>query len=98
MIEQRHEEGQSVRLDALFVERQDEAAAGGVDQVIAVLDALGDALGRDQFADVVARQERRQRFGGNMRVDGQALPLSRSAGSLPERSENSTPRQARAGA
>ncbi len=61
--------GQVGRLDPLLVERQDEAAAGRIDQVVRVLDALGDALAGHRGTDIVARQERRQAGGVDVGVD-----------------------------
>jgi hypothetical protein len=79
-VEHAEEERQVARVDALFVQRQDEAATGGVDQIIAVLDALGDALGRNQLADVVTREETAQRFRRDLRVDGHVRRWLRGRG------------------
>ena len=57
MLHQAHEEGQVRRGDALLVERQDPRTGGGLQQVVGVFHALGDALGRDEVADVVAGHE-----------------------------------------
>ena len=74
MVEQGEEEGQVAGVDALFVQRQDEAAGGGVDEVVAVLDPFRDALGGDEVADIViAAQEGGQRFCGHLCVDGHAV-------------------------
>ena len=54
MIEQREKEGQISFVDALLIEREDESVRSCVDQEIAVLDALGDALCRNKGADIVA--------------------------------------------
>ena len=44
MLHQREEVGQVLAGDALLVEREDVRATLGVDEVVGVLDALGDAL------------------------------------------------------
>ena len=54
MLHQAEEEGQVGRIDALLVEGQDELARLGDEQVVGVLDALGDALDREHGAEVVA--------------------------------------------
>ncbi len=69
MVEQREKIGQVVRRDSLLVERQEEAPLGGVDHVVAVLDALGDALERGRLAMIEARQEVGKRFRRDLRVD-----------------------------
>ncbi len=65
MLHQAEEERQVAFGDALLVQRQDEGARAGVQQEVGVLDALGDALVGQQFADVVMRsgtpQARRRR-------------------------------------
>ena len=76
MAEQRHEIGQVVRGDTLFVQCQDEAVAGGFDQVIAVLDPFRDALGGHEFADIEFGEEGRKRFSGYLRVDSHSNPRS----------------------
>ena len=58
MLQQRIEKGQISRIDAIFVKRQDEAAFGRFDEKIAVLDTLGNALQRDQFADIICGANR----------------------------------------
>jgi hypothetical protein len=68
MVEQVDEEGQVGRIDALLVQGQDIAVAasvgtGGLDQIIAVLDPLGNALGGDELAAIIAFEEDRQLFG-----------------------------------
>ena len=70
MVEQCHEKRQVARSNALFVECQEVATAGGVDCIVGILHTLGDALGGYEFADVVAREEGGERFGGDMGVDG----------------------------
>jgi len=54
MRHQRQEVGQIVDRNALFVEREDERALARVHQEVGILDALGDALVGQEFADVVA--------------------------------------------
>ena len=77
MVEQAEKEGQVGGLDPPFVHRQDEAPARGFDQPVGVRDPFGDALGRDEFADIVMRDESRKFLGPEMGIDGHA---SRSAG------------------
>ena len=65
MGHQAEEERQVASGDALFIQRQDERAGRGMQQEIGILDALGDALVGQQFADVVTAkgipQARRRR-------------------------------------
>src|SRR3546814_9073484 len=84
MVEQIDEKCYGVRLDALFIEGQNEAAAGGFQKEIAVLDALGDALARYDRADIVAGDERGELVGIDVRVDGHQT----AAGSNPRGSLN----------
>ena len=53
MVHQAEEERQVLRVDALFVERQEVLPRARGQQVVGVLDALGDALEGIGFADVV---------------------------------------------
>src|SRR6266853_4144033 len=55
--------------DALLVQRQDEVSRRGVEQEVGILDALGDAFVRQQFADVVMFKEFRKFVGGNVGVN-----------------------------
>src|SRR3546814_6665146 len=57
MVEQVDEERYIVFADALFIERQDEAPAGGFEEEVAVFDAFGNALARYDGADVVTRDQ-----------------------------------------
>jgi hypothetical protein len=45
-------------------------ADGGVHEEVGILHALGNALIGEQFADVVAGEESRQLFGGDISVNG----------------------------
>ena len=76
MIEQRHEIGQVAGRDALFVQRQDETAFGGVDEIVRILHAFGDALGGDELAHIELREEVGQGLGRYLRVDCQPNPRS----------------------
>ena len=69
VLHQRQKPRQVGRIDALFIEREDEVARGGAQGVVAVLDALGDAAERDQLADVVFGEERGEGFVGDFGVD-----------------------------
>lgn len=77
MRHQAEEIGQVRCRHALLVQREDEAALRRVDEVVGVLHPLGDALRRDQFADVVAADEGGERLGGHMRVNGHGCVLAR---------------------
>ena len=57
MVHQPDEEWQVGARDPLLVERQDEVAVLGGQQVIRVLDPFGDALAGQHRADVVERDE-----------------------------------------
>jgi hypothetical protein len=80
VLHQAEEPGQIVRIDALFVERQDEVAGRGAEGVVRVFDALGDAAEGDHGADVVAGQEGGQGVVGDLGVDGhQKRPVNASS-------------------
>src|SRR5260370_195692 len=55
--------------DALLVQGEDEISGRGVQQEVGILDALGDALVGQEFADVVLVQEFRKFVGGDVGVD-----------------------------
>src|SRR3546814_20339134 len=83
MVEQVDEKGQVVRLHPLFIEGKDKAPAGRFQQEIAVFDAFGYALARHDGADVIAGDERGERVGVDMGIDGhQAAAGSNPRGSL----------------
>src|SRR3546814_5866535 len=83
MVEQVDEKGQVVRLHPLFIEGKDKAPAGRFQQEIAVFDAFGYALARHDGADVIAGDERGERVGVDMGIDGhQAAAGSTPRGSL----------------
>src|SRR2546427_6024481 len=69
MRHQRKEVRQVIHRHALFVEREDERALAGMQQEVGILDALGDALVGEQLADVVAFQELREVFSGDVGVN-----------------------------
>src|SRR3984893_16861556 len=69
MRHQAEKERQVAFRDALFIQRQDEMAGGGVQQEVGILDALGDALVGQQLADVVMGQKSRQLLGGDVGVN-----------------------------
>src|SRR6202011_3537843 len=52
-----------------FIQRQDEVSRTGVQQEIGILDALGDALVGQQFADLVTGKELRKLVGGDVGID-----------------------------
>ncbi len=76
MVHQAEEERQVVRVDALFVEGQDERALGGVQQEIRVLGTFGNALVGEQPSRRIFPQEGFELAFGNVRIDRHA---SRSA-------------------
>ena len=53
------EKRQIVGIDALFVDRQDERALRRVHEIVRVLDALGDSLVRQKFAEPISADELR---------------------------------------
>ena len=55
MLHQADEERQILNFDPLFIESEDMLTAGGAQQVVRILDPLGDTLERSHFADVVKR-------------------------------------------
>ena len=78
MRHQRQEVRQVVHRHALFIEREDERALAGMQQEVGILDALGDALVGEQLADVVACQELREVFGGDVGVNRHEEPQAAS--------------------
>src|SRR5262249_11950986 len=70
VLHQREEIGQGSSGDPLLVEREDVGTGLGVNQVVRVLNALGDALERSQRADVVACDEGFELLVGDVGVDG----------------------------
>ena len=77
MLHEAEEERQILALHPLLVEREDEAALGGVKQVFAVLDALGDALAGHHLADLVLLDEGAELVVGNFGVDGHQAVIVR---------------------
>src|SRR5579864_1212429 len=71
MLEQIDEERQVGLLHPLLIERQDEPAGGGFDEVITILNPLGNALCGDQLADLVSGEKRGHLFSGDVGIDGQ---------------------------
>ena len=74
MVHQPQKIGQVSRIDPLFVEGQDVAAAVGFEIIVAVLDPLGDALVAGQHTDIVGGQEGRQILVANLGVNRHAPP------------------------
>src|SRR5450432_1972818 len=69
MRHQAEKKRQLVFGDALFIQCQDEIAGRGVQQEVGILDAFGDALVGQQFADLVKIQKFRKLVGGDVGVD-----------------------------
>ena len=94
MRHQRQEVRQIVHRHALFIEREDVGALAGVQQEVGILDALGDALVGEQLADVVAFEEFREVFGGDVGVNrhGENLRRRRVAASAAAGRTRSLPR------
>ena len=76
MLHEAQEERQVIGGHALFVEREKEGAFLGMDQIIGVLDALGDALVGEQRAQIVAGNECGQIVVGDFGIDGHAASAS----------------------
>ena len=69
MLHQAEEPGQFRRVHPLFIQGQDEVAARGLQRVVGVFHALGDAAIGDHGADVVAGRKVRQRLVGDLGVN-----------------------------
>ncbi len=71
VIEQAEKERQVGKRDAPLVHGEDEAfaASGGLDQPVGVRNAFGNALGRNQFADIVLGDQGREVFRREMGID-----------------------------
>jgi hypothetical protein len=74
MLHQADEERQIVLLHALFIERQDIAAALADEEKIRILDAFGDALERLHRAEIVFGEESGERLVGDFGIDRQDRP------------------------
>jgi hypothetical protein len=68
MRHQAEKERQIAQAHALFIQREKEISCRGVQHEIRILDAFGDALVGQQFADVVTAQKFRKLFGGDVGV------------------------------
>ena len=69
MRHQSEKERQVAPGDAFFIQRQDEVAGRGMQQEVGILDALGDALVGQQFAEIVTAEEFRKLVGGDVGVN-----------------------------
>jgi hypothetical protein len=78
MTHQAEKERQVVDGDALFIERQEKRSGGGVQQIVGVLDAFGDALVGQHLADFVGFQKIRKLLGGDVGVDRHLVSSFRS--------------------
>ncbi len=70
MLEQTKEEWQVLALHALLVERQNEAAALGLQKKVRVLDAFGNPLEPTRFAKLERPQKFRELVVANFSVNG----------------------------
>ena len=75
MRHQRQEPWQVAGIDALFIQRQEEPPARRLDEIIAVLDALGDALETGRHAELITGEKAGKVGGGNLRIDRHASRL-----------------------
>src|SRR6188472_1278089 len=78
MTHQTEKERQVVDGDALFIERQEKRSGGGVQQIVGVLDAFGDALVGQYLADIVGFQKICKLLGGDVGVDRHLVSPFRS--------------------
>src|SRR3546814_4514004 len=69
MLRQRHEKGQIFFPHALFIKREYVTPPGGIDEIVRIFDALGNALGRKQRAFVVTLEKAGQRLARNMGIN-----------------------------
>src|SRR5678816_2492246 len=70
MFHQTQKEGQVLGCHPLFVQGQEEGAAVGLQIEIGILDAFGDALEGERFADVVLLEQAFQIFKTDVGIDG----------------------------
>jgi hypothetical protein len=77
MLHQAKEERQVFLRHALLVERENEIALAGVNEEVRVLDAFGDTLVGQEFADVVAGEKAREIVGRDVGIDSHARLLRR---------------------
>ncbi len=70
MFHEVQEEWQIGFSDALLVKREDEAAGAGMEIIVGVFDALGDAFAGEQRPEIICREESDQLLVVNLRVDG----------------------------
>ncbi len=74
MLHQPEKERQILWIDALFVEGQNERTLRRMHQIVGVLDALGDALARQQAAQVIGTDEARELFVADFGIDRHVCP------------------------
>ncbi len=77
MLHQAEKERQVRLLHPLLVEREDERPTASMQDEVRILGALGDALVGQQFANVVAAQERAEFGLGDVGIDGHGFRRSR---------------------
>ena len=75
VVHQAEKERQIVGVDALFVERQDEGAGGGVEEEIRVFRTLGDALVGEQPSRRIFLQEGLELAFGNVGIDAMRVTV-----------------------
>ena len=74
MLHQAQEEGQVVRPDPLFIKREDEGAAVGLEIEIGILHPFGDALEGQRRADIVAGEQALQILETDIGIDRHDAP------------------------
>ena len=76
MLHQTKKKRQIVFLYEFFIEGQDERIFIGANEIVGVLDTLGDAFVAMQFSHIILGQKAAQIFIGNLRIDSQIISPS----------------------
>ena len=72
VLHQAEKEGKILYRDPLFIQRENMRTGFGADEVVGVLDALGDTLERQGFPKVISGDELVQVIVGDFRIDRHA--------------------------
>ena len=75
MLHKPDEERQVLRSHPFLIEGEDVLTAGDAHEEVGVFDPFGDALERNDLADVIKRQEGAQRIVRDFGVDSHVRPL-----------------------